>query len=162
MNRYLIDSNFWIDARRFYPIDIFPSFWDNMQNLIEGNIAIIHQSVFEEITRKEDFITTWLRSFKGYEVMPISDSAFEKFLEFCTWAKDAKQGFTNFAIDQFEQSNRADAWLCSEAATSNLIIVTAETPSNSLNKIKIPNVCKAFNINYVDNFDFMRTHNFVF
>lgn len=55
MPRYLIDSNFWINAAHYYPIDLFPSFWETIKELIEDGTIAIHEMVLNEINEKEDF-----------------------------------------------------------------------------------------------------------
>lgn len=50
----------------------------------------------------------------------------------------------------------ADPWLIAKAATTGKTIVTHEVlaPDNS-KKIKIPNICKDFDVNYITSFDLL-------
>lgn len=50
----------------------------------------------------------------------------------------------------------ADPWLIAKAATTGKTIVTHEVlaPDNS-KKIKIPNICKHFDVNYITSFDLL-------
>lgn len=92
--------------------------------------------------------------------MKTSKNILPDYLEIIDWAKNA--GYTKEAIAEFENQSRADAWLCAEAKLNNYVLVTNEVSSNSKNKIKIPNVCDQFNIDCIDNFEFMRNFNFIF
>ena len=94
--------------------------------------------------------------------MPVSESALEKYLECCQWAEEEDQGYARCAIEDFKKNDRADAWICAEAAVSGFTIVTNEKRSNSPNVVKIPNVCNAFDIDYMSNFDYMRLKEFSF
>lgn len=69
---------------------------------------------------------------------------------------------TNRALREFKAESRADAWLCAEALASGLTLVTYETVSNSVKKVKIPNVCAGMGIRCIGGFDFMRAQGFRF
>lgn len=162
MDRYLLDSNYWINAENYYPIDIFPSFWERMKTLIESGEVVVHQTVLEEIDRKERAASDWLHAVAGDVIMPITEDTLAKYVDVCRWAEDQAQNYKKEAIDEFEQNDRADAWICAEASASELLIVTNEKKLNSPNKVKIPNVCEAFGIEYMANLDFMRKQGFSF
>lgn len=162
MSKYLLDSNYWISAGNFYPQDLFPSFWDSMETLIQAGEVVIHQTVLDEIDRKEDQVSQWLHSVEGWKPIAISEEAFQQYLDCCRWAEDEAQGYTKGAISEFEQNSRADAWICAAAAVSDYVLVTDERKSNSSNHVKIPNVCEAFNIGCITNLDFMRVMKFSF
>lgn len=162
MSKYLLDSNYWINAGNFYPQDLFPSFWDSMEDLVRAGVVIVHQTVLDEIDRREDRVSEWLHSVEGLSPMPISEEAFKQYLDCCNWVENEDQGYTREAIDEFEQNSRADAWICASAAVSNLVLVTDEKKSNSPNHVKIPNVCSAFDIDCMTNLDFMREMGFSF
>lgn len=162
MSKYLLDSNYWINAGNFYPQDLFPSFWNSMENLMLTGAVVIHQTVLDEINRREDTVSKWLHSVEGLDPMPISEETFNQYLVCCNWVEREEQGYTRAAIDEFEQNSRADAWICAAAAVSDLILVTDEKKSNSPNHVKIPNVCSAFNIPCMTNLDFMREMRFSF
>lgn len=162
MKKYLLDSNFWINAENYYPADVFPSFWNRLKSLIEDGTIVVHQTVLDEVDRKENEVSEWLHSVPAYEPMPISEDAFLRYLEICRWAEDESQSYTQNAIDEFEQNDRADAWICAQAAASNLVIVTNEKKSNSPNKVKIPNTCEAFGVDCLSNLNFMREQGFSF
>ncbi len=162
MSKYLLDSNFWINAGNYYPQDLFPSFWSSMESLIQAGEVVIHQTVLDEIDRKQDQISEWIHSVEGWKPVPISEEALKQYLACCSWVEEEKQGYTKEAIDEFEQNSRADAWICATAAVSGFVLVTNETKSNSPKHVKIPNVCSAFNIKCMTNLDFMRLMRFSF
>jgi hypothetical protein len=49
----------------------------------------------------------------------------------------------------------ADGWLVAYAKSNGLVVVTHEVPSEARNEVKIPNVCRAFGVDYVDTFDML-------
>lgn len=160
--RYLLDTNFLIQAERYYPQDIFPSFWSKFRELIEDETVALHVTVLEEIYKNEDDLSDWMKSVPKFTPIDISEKAFNKYLELCAWAKNPQQGYTQSAIATFEDNHHADAWICAECAVSGFVLVSNEKFSNTPNNVKIPNVCEAFQIEYLSSFDFMRLKGFRF
>ena len=59
------------------------------------------------------------------------------------------------AKDEF--ASIADSWICSYALAHDATIVTLETYQLGVkNRVKIPNVCREFDIRYIDMLQFMR------
>ena len=67
------------------------------------------------------------------------------------------QNYTESAKSAF--LSKADYFLIAHAHASGLILLTHEKPENTINKIKIPNVCRAFEIEYMNTFDMLRKEN---
>lgn len=160
--RYLVDTNFLVQAERYYPQDIFPSFWERLRENIEDGTIALHVTVLEEVYKNEDDLADWMKSVPKFTPVEISEKAFNKYLELCAWAKDPRQGYSQAAIATFEDNHHADAWICAECAVSGFVLVTNERRSNTPNNVKIPNVCDAFQIECMSVFDFMRLKNFKF
>lgn len=160
MERYLLDSNIFIQSEHNLPQDIFEGFWRELGSLLESGTAMLHQTVADELKRKQDPLVNWIESLNGIAAIAPSEEALEKYLEVCSWADG--QGYESRAIREFKAESRADAWLCAEALASDLTLVTYETASNSIKKIKIPNVCTGMGICCINGFDFMRAQGFHF
>ena len=157
---YLLDSNIFITSEHHIPQDIFEGFWRKLGASLESGTAVLHQTVADELRRKQDPLVEWIGSLNDVKPMPASDKTLEKYLEVCAWAD--RRGYEPRALREFKDETRADAWLCAEALARELVLVTYETPSNSLRKVKIPNVCEGLGVRYVDGFDFMRAQGFRF
>src|SRR3989337_1037814 len=76
--------------------------------------------------------------------------------------KSANQGIiTSIAKAEFAQYNEADAWVVAFAISNKLTVVSQETfNANIKSKIRIPNVCREFNVRHIDTFTFLREHGF--
>jgi hypothetical protein len=69
------------------------------------------------------------------------------------WA--AAAGFTDDAKAEF--ASNADGWLVAYAATYDLILVTHETHEPARrNRVKIPNACEQFGVEWMDTFEMLR------
>lgn len=159
-DRYLLDSNIFITSENHMPRDIFTSFWRKLGATLTSGVAVLHQTVFDELRSRRDPLVNWLGSLEGIEVMLSTDATLEKYLEVCAWADS--QNYSKIALRAFKAEKRADAWLCAEALASDLTLVTYEVTSNSPNKVKIPNVCNGLGIRCIGGFDFMRAQGFRF
>ena len=54
-------------------------------------------------------------------------------------------------------ASAADGWLIAYALQNKMTVVTHEQPSNSRTKVKIPNVCDEFRVEYKDTFYMLKT-----
>lgn len=160
MECYLLDSNTLITSENFIPMDLFPSFWSEMGKLLESGVAVLHQTVLDELARKQDPLVGWIGSLSN--VMPLSpgNKTLQRYIDVCSWADG--QSYAPTALRAFKTQARADAWLCAEAWASDMTLVTYEIHSNSPNKVKIPDVCSGLGIKWMNGFDFMRAQGFRF
>lgn len=65
------------------------------------------------------------------------------------------QPYTAAAKAEFAAAGNADGWLVAYAKSNGLAVVTHEVPSNGLKRVKIPNVCAQFSVEYFDTFDML-------
>lgn len=78
----------------------------------------------------------------------------ESYGEIVNWVQSQNQ-FTDAAKAEFARG--ADGWLVAYARVKGSIAVTQEVlaPEAKI-KVKIPNVCQAFNVPYIDTFEMLR------
>ena len=160
MAAYLLDTNLFITSEQHIPRDIFPSFWEKFGSVLKSGDAVLHQTVLDELKQKKDAIVPWLKELESVKPMQPSSDTLARYLEVCAWAES--YGYTDEAVRVFQSDTRADAWLVAEGVASGLTVVTYETRSSTLNKVKIPNACAAFGVECVSGFDFMRRQGFRF
>lgn len=154
--KYLIDSNIFITAhRQIYPFDIAPGFWEQMINKAADKIIII-ENIDKELLRGEDELTEWYSNNKDkFEVLAIPESeVFESYGKIINNINENQQ-YNPSAKHEF--ASVADSWLCAYGLAYDYTIVTLEKyQEGSKKRILIPNVCKDFNISYIDLLQFMR------
>lgn len=160
MDRYLLDSNIFIQSEHYIPMDVFPTYWGEVGKLLESGTAVLHQTVLDELKRHKDPLVAWLGGLANVKALAAGPGTLDKYLQVCSWARG--QSYTKQALREFETETRADAWLCAEAWASDMTLVTFETHSNSPNKVKIPDVCSGLGIKCMNGFDFMRAQGFRF
>lgn len=160
MGVYIIDSNFFIQAHRAsYPLDIAFSFWNKVKQLAaEGRIISIDK-VKDEIYDKNDALEEWCRSNLPVDFFKDSSQIMEAYGAVCVWAISKSDHYMQNALNEFLDADEADAFIVAYALTdpNNRILVTNEiSQPNRKNKIKIPEACSAFNVQYVNTMDMFR------
>lgn len=154
--RLAVDTNILVSCyRKIYPFDMAPAFW---RQLVEkgGQEIVLIDKVKEEILRNEDQLANWLKenennfTIRGVDKLPI----IKCYSEIITSVKENQQ-YKETAKVEF--AGIADSWLCAYGMASGDIIVTEEKYEPNVKKrVKIPNVCREFGIDYIGLLEFMR------
>ncbi len=161
-HRYLIDANVFITAhRQIYPFDLAPGFWDQLIDKVADKIIII-EKIQEEILRGDDALSEWyIEVCSNFTILKIPEQiVLEAYSEIIDSINDNTQ-YKQSAKDEF--ASIADSWLCAYAMAYNETVVTLESYQAGVkSKVKIPNICKAFNVRCIDLLQFMRENCFKF
>lgn len=156
MNKYLLDTNFFLDSSlRYYQFDFFSDFWEWIKyKSMQSSIKTIRK-VKQELIKKDDFINNFIKTLpKNFFI----DET--KYLESYAQIIQISQNmnFNSTAKEVFAAAHRADAWLLAVAKKDNFIIVSNEKLPDKKEKknIKIPRMCSELQIQCIDIFDFIK------
>lgn len=150
---YCLDANVLIQAwQKYYAPDLCPDYWDNLILLGQEGRIIVPKVVYDEITRTEDDLSSWVKESK-IPIRPITESV-TKALQKIYNANPSHK----FLVDNTKARSLADPWIIAHALDENLIVVTKEEKVTQLNsrKIKIPNVCDNMGVRWINDFEFVR------
>ncbi len=150
---YLLDANVFMSAKNLhYGLDFCPAFWDWLVH--RGNTGSVFSidKVADEIEAGQDELSDWARSHGDALFRRTPPTLAPQFTQISTWATG--QQYTPAAINTFLQV--ADFYLISHAMASNHVIVTHEHPSNSPNRIKIPDACVGLGVRFMTPFQMLR------
>lgn len=142
-------------ARSYYAFDVAPGFWDGLvQEARNGRLMSIDR-IKEEIDRGKDDLKDWANNtFHAWFASTAENNVVATYRQIMKWAQAQKQ-FTAAAKAEFAVS--ADGWLVAYAKAKDCVVVTNEKfEPNIKRKIKIPNVCQAFTVTYVNAFEMLR------
>ena len=153
---YVLDANVFIEAKkRYYAFDLVPRFWECLEEQAScGRVRSIDR-VRDELEKGNDELKEWAleqhcQMFASTDDPPI----IETFRGIMAWVQSQSQ-FTDAAKAQF--ASCADGWLIAYARVHGLTVVTHESFSADVKiKVKIPNVCRTFDVEYVDTFAMLR------
>lgn len=153
MAKYVFDSNIFINLQRRQPIDIYPSLWGKIGELMDKGIIISSQEVYDEITIGGDDLEKWAKTRK------------ECFLSSSISVQQEVRAILSVhrgLVEGGKKKNSADPFVIALAKQEHCKVVTEEVPSRNVKSPKIPDVCNEFKIECVDFVHFAREVKLVF
>ncbi len=152
--KYLLDANTYIQAKNLhYRMSFCPAYWDwHDQQFLTGILGSI-DLVLDELKKGNDELADWASARTDHFVSVDDNETQEAFTEIAefiathnVWQEPHISGFLSVA----------DPWLIAKAISTDAIVVTHEilVPDNST-KVKIPNVCKAFDVTYLNTYQLL-------
>ncbi len=158
MLKYSIDASAIIDAWvRYYPIDLFPSFWDKFEEMIINGAGKAIEIIEREINRKDDGVTKWFKTKNLYYFFSEINDRIENSV-----ATILKNENYQRLVEDRKGTFGADPFVIAFAQVENLIVVTGEKQSNNILKPKMPDVCKELNIECINILELMRIEGWKF
>jgi Domain of unknown function (DUF4411) len=154
MPLFIIDTNFFIQSHRItYPLDVAVGFWDTVSKIANENKIISIDKVKSEIYKNDDELTNWIGEHIPDDFFKSTDNqeVIKSYREIVNWVNSKNTFYLPKAITEFLDFDYADAWLVAYAhsLSAQCCIITQEkSEPNRKSKIKIPEVCNAFNIQY--------------
>jgi len=134
---YSIDSSGVLDLFRYYPPDVFPTIWTQLDGAARsGNIFAIDE-VYRELEKKDDAAFQWLKA--RLEMIVAIDIEIQERVKKILAAHDR-------LIDNRRNRSSGDAFVIALAQARNMAVVTGERASGVIAKPKIPDVCVALKI----------------
>lgn len=150
---YLLDANVFISAKNLhYGMDFCPAFWDWLVHAHRNGLVGSIEKVGDEIAAGADELSEWTEGlddgfFRGPNTNTLA--ALQRVSQWVT-----SNGYDPAAINDF--LGGADYYLISEAFAGRHTVVTHERPSDSVKRIKIPNVCLGLRVKVVSPFEMLR------
>lgn len=152
----MLDANVFIQAaRNYYAFDIVPGFWEALVSQAESRDIQSIDRVLDEIKKGKDALAQWVQGpFNAAFGSTDAPDIVQAFAEMMAWVQNHAQ-FSDPAKAEFAAS--ADGWLVAFARVRGCVLVTHETLDlNIKRKVKIPNVCQAFGVPFIDTFEMLR------
>lgn len=145
---HCIDTNAIIDLhRRLYPRDVFPSLWENLENLVSKGDLISPKEVMKELEQRDDAILIWAKANRAM-FQGLDNEQLEQ-------VKRILKDFPKL-IDPYKTTPAADPFVVSLASSKGWTVITSEKFGSPGGLPKIPDVCKKFGVKCVPLLDFFR------
>ena len=152
--QYLLDANTYIQAKNlYYRMKTVPGFWDWLDNQMDSGAVGTVQPIVDELKQGSDPLAEWIGE-RQSSAVPVDDvETQEVFSEIVNYI--ARQpSFAEPHVSDFLDG--ADPWLIAKAKVEGATVVTHEIPVVAASKrVKIPNICKAFEVAYGNPYDLM-------
>jgi predicted nucleic acid-binding protein len=146
---YIFDTNVFIRSKNDMPMDLWPTFWNKLTEMVNSGVIFSSSMVKDEINHGKDELTEWLKNNapKSFYISLDAD-IINNYQQTQLWAQNQYR-FTIAALQTF--ANVADAYLVATAITNNLTLVTYEKSNlQSKKRVMIPDVCNAFGVKCCD------------
>lgn len=151
---YVVDANVMMEAARtYYAFQRVPGFWQWMAERITDGTIRTASLVGEEIEFPQELVEWVAEQGANGFFIDVSDPAIQaKYAEIAHWV--VTQPFGPEHIAKFLDG--ADPWIISAAVVLDGAVVTQERQANAgSRKVKIPNVCEAFEVRCVSTFQML-------
>lgn len=149
---YSLDASSLIEAYHNYPIDNFPSLWDELEQLIKSDRLKMPEVAFDEVKDKE--LKKWCeeKQLKSYIRVTIDQIDQNKV-----------QALTPKLVNPNTGESGGDPWVIALAQDiQDCIVVTQEKFSRNEDRPKIPNVCKDLGIECINLLELIKRENWIF
>jgi Domain of unknown function (DUF4411) len=134
---YSIDSSGVLDLFRYYPPDVFPTIWTQMDVAARGEIVFAIDEVYRELEKKDDVAFEWL---KAHRTMIVGLDAEIQQRVAAILAVHPR------LVDTRKNRSAGDPFVIALAQVRGLSVVTGERPSGTIAKPNIPDVCGVLGI----------------
>ena len=154
MPRFTLDANIFIEAKnKYYPLDIFTAFWDWLDQETQNQNICSSSLVYQELIKGEDNLADWVKDRYPSNLFPPPNEAVQQ--HFGNISEFVVNNYTREEADDFLAG--ADPWVIAQGMNLGSKIVTMEklVGTNS-KKVKIPNVCNEFNLEWCNTFEMLR------
>ena len=144
---YVLDANVFMNAfRDSYHPDVFPGFWEWLEQCLNARTIISIDRVFAEI-KSPPLLVEWARNISRESFASSADEqVVAVYSQIQTWVNNAAN-FLPAAKNKFAQG--ADAWIVAFAYAHGGTVVTQEVfDPNVRRRVPMPNVCKEFGVEY--------------
>lgn len=163
MTRYLLDSDVLIEGKKkHYGMDFCPAFWKWLILQNQAGKVFSIDKVLEELEQVEDNLLRWAKGDGRSLFEPSSGEAiYPATRKLNEWVQESH--YNDSAKHEFLR--KADSYLISYGLAHEYTVVTLEKSNQgatkkpdkrAINKIKIPDACKAMKVNCITPFDMLR------
>ena len=130
---YSLDTSAFLNSwRKYYPPDLFPMLWQNIEASVDNGILIAVDEVLVELEKKDDEVCEWARRHQPM---------------FRTPEEPIQRAVTGILavhprlVDTRRNRSGADPFVIALAQVNTCTVVTYEMPSGNPAKPHIPDVC---------------------
>lgn len=153
----LLDANVFITAKNLhYSFDVFPAFWDWLDDRAATGEIASTDMVFDELRDQGDDLSDWVRDRKEsfFHVESTSQQVAAEVARIGRWM--ASVPFATHVQEEFMSG--ADPFLAGVARVRGDTVVTLESlaPVATRRKVYLPNACQHLGVQFETTYDMLR------
>ena len=151
---YVLDTSAILDCwERYYPPDVFPGLYKNIEQMIADEKLISPDEIYRELEKKDDAAFAWAKRNRTM-FLPL-DNATQ--IEVA-----AILGSHPLLIQAGGRRSGGDPFVVAVAKVFNGVVVTAEKDQLTQKRVTIPRVCSELGIRCLQVIEFIRERKWVF
>lgn len=156
-----LDANTFIEAKnRYYGLDFCPAFWDWLDAQRNAGEVLCVRSIYDELEGGGDDLASWIRMRRNHDWLKAVDAVNvqQAYRQVVAYVDGRRGHYKDAAIANFMAG--ADPWLIAYCLAGGHTVVTHELPNPiARSSVKIPDVCNALNVPWMNTFDTLRQLN---
>ena len=144
---FCVDTSAWLDGwHRYYPRDVFPTLWRNVEERVSSGEIFASEEVYIELQKKDDDLHDWIKERKSMLV------AANEVIQ-----RRVAQLLTDYPrlVDSLKGRSQADPFVIATAIETSSVVVTGEARGTAA-RPRIPFVCQELNVRCVTFLDMIR------
>jgi hypothetical protein len=150
---YLLDANAFIAAKNLhYGMDFCPGFWDWLRQGHDSGVLGSVEKVGDELAAGEDELSQWAEQLPGGFFAKPDATTLTALGQVANWVNS--NGYEPAAVTTFLAVG--DSYLVAQSLAGGHVVVTHERTSDSVKRIKIPNVCIGLGVKVMSPFEMLR------
>lgn len=154
MKLYCFDTSALMDGwNRYYPPDVIPPLWEQLERLADGGAIVCPDEVLREISKKDDALHKWAK--KRQRLFQALDDPTQ------VAVAEVLAAFPKL-VDSRRNRSVADPFVIATGRVRAATVVTGEKAAGTADRPRIPNVCSHFSVRCINMLDFIREQGWVF
>lgn len=159
MSVYILDTNVFIQAHRlYYSFDVVPGFWDSLVDFGQKGTIQSIDWVRDEIISSHDELARWIKGdglvlFRDTITSNKSDAVITAYKQVGSFVEKTAR-YQDIHRETFLAG--ADGWVVAYAQVIGGTVVTMEQPASAGTKVKIPDVCDAVHVPWINTYCMLR------
>ncbi len=152
--KYSVDTSAIIEGWiRDFPPDVAPHAWMQIEESIDDGVLVASEEVLIELEKKHDTVYEWACKRK-HMFIPTDEKIQEV-------VRSILRDYSTL-VDTRRNRSGADPFVIALALVKRLSVVTEENLSDSIGKPRIPNVCEALGIRWLNMVELFREQEWYF
>ena len=150
---YSVDTSAFLDAWvRYYPPDVFPGMWQQMDRAAKNGTLLASDEVLRELEKKDDGAHEWVKA--RPEMLVKLDKEIEARVQ------DIMRRYPRL-VDTKKGRSVGDPFVVAVARARKLAVITGENATDKMDVPRIPDVCDDLGIRWLRIIDFFREQKWV-
>jgi hypothetical protein len=137
----------------YYGMDFCPGFWEWLDSAHSAGTVASVERIGDELRTRDDDVATWASARPPSFFVPAGPGSIEALGTVSEWVQSGAR-YRPAAITEFLGS--ADLYLIAQALEGRHVVVTRETPSNAVRRVKIPEPCLGVGVRQITPFQMLR------